>query len=145
MTRKPDFWYRQSGVIPLRQGNSGAEVLLVTSRKGKRWVIPKGIVEPGLSAAESALHEAWEEAGVKGKIRHAAVGSYHYHKWGRACSVAVFVLDVEEEADSWPEDNWRKRKWFSPSDAAAMVREEDLRELILSSDLPRRVGGQEVQ
>ena len=110
------------------------EVLLVTSRKGKRWVIPKGIVEPGLSAAESAVHEAWEEAGVKGRIRCSAVGSYLYDKWGRSCSVAVFILDVDEEVDTWPEGNIRRREWVSPAEAASRVREEDLRAIILGLD-----------
>ena len=130
LKEKPDYWYRQSGVIPLRHGDAGAEVLLVTSLKGKRWIIPKGIVEPGMSAAESALREAWEEAGVRGTIRPNAVGSYRYRKWGKVCSVAVFVLDVEEVLETWPEHRLRERRWHAPLEAAAKMREEELRDLI---------------
>ena len=86
---KPDHWYRQSGVIPLRCKGKKTEVLLVTSRGGKRWIIPKGIIEPGLSAGESALREAWEEAGAQGDLRSGAAGSYRYRKWGGVCTVAV--------------------------------------------------------
>ena len=57
---KPSNWYRQSAVIPYRLTDrtgtdfSAVEILLITSRKRKRWVIPKGIVEPYLSPLESA-------------------------------------------------------------------------------------------
>jgi phosphohistidine phosphatase len=64
MRNKPDYFYRQSGVIPVRKTDEGVEVLLVRSRSGRRWVIPKGIVEPCLSPAASAPKEAEEEAGV---------------------------------------------------------------------------------
>ena len=51
----PDWIYRQSAVLPYRQGPDGLEVLLVTSRKRSRWVLPKGIVEPGLTAPQFLL------------------------------------------------------------------------------------------
>ena len=45
--------YRQSGVIPFRRRGAAIEILLITSRSGKRWVVPKGSVEPDLTPAES--------------------------------------------------------------------------------------------
>ena len=62
----PAWMYRQSAVIPYRKRPNGLEVLLVTSRKGTRWVLPKGVVEPGMTPAASAAREALEEAGIRG-------------------------------------------------------------------------------
>ena len=58
----PDGALRQAAALPVRDG----AVCLVTSRNGKRWVAPKGCLEPGKTAAEIALQEAWEEAGLAG-------------------------------------------------------------------------------
>jgi ADP-ribose pyrophosphatase YjhB (NUDIX family) len=94
--------YRQSAVIPYRRGPSGLEVLLVTSRKGTRWVLPKGVVEPDLSPAASAANEALEEAGVSGAIDAEPLGTDQYRKWGGICTVQVFAMEVEEEVADWP-------------------------------------------
>jgi 8-oxo-dGTP pyrophosphatase MutT (NUDIX family) len=122
-------------VIPLRRRGGKAEVLLVTSRKGKRWVIPKGVIDEGSSPAESAAREAWEEAGIRGVLSKGEAGCYRYEKWGGVCTVRVFLLTVEEEADRWPESGTRKREWLGIEEAAARIDEEDLRGLI------RTVGG----
>jgi 8-oxo-dGTP pyrophosphatase MutT (NUDIX family) len=54
MTKEmPDWWYRQSAVVPYRRGTNGLEVLLITSRKRKRWVLPKGVIEPDMTPSAS--------------------------------------------------------------------------------------------
>jgi 8-oxo-dGTP pyrophosphatase MutT (NUDIX family) len=126
----PDHFYRQSGVIPLRRRAGKAEVLLVTSRKGKRWVIPKGVIDEGCSPADSAAREAWEEAGIRGTLSKEETGRYRYEKWGGVCTVQVFLLAVEEEADRWPESGTRQREWFGVEEAASRIDEDDLRLLI---------------
>ena len=105
-------------------------MLLVTSRKGKRWVIPKGVIDEGSSPAESAAREAWEEAGIRGTISKRESGRYRYEKWGGVCTVRVFLLAVEEEADQWPESGIRRREWLGSEEAAARIDEEGLRLLI---------------
>lgn len=105
-------------------------MLLVTSRSGKRWIVPKGIVERELTPAESAAKEAWEEAGVLGVLSPDPIGSYRYAKWGGTCTVEVFVLDVEEAADQWPEPH-RRRRWVGAAEAAEALREPELRALVL--------------
>ncbi|MBE0617967.1 MAG: NUDIX hydrolase [Proteobacteria bacterium] len=129
MAEVPPWFYRQSGVISVRREDGRTEVLLVTSRKGKRWVIPKGVVEPGLTPAASAAKEAWEEAGVRGTLRPEPLGTYRYWKWGGRCTVEVFLLEVESVAESWPEEH-RTRRWSSPAEAAEAVREPALQALI---------------
>lgn len=128
---KPEWFYRQSGVIPYRMRQGGVEVALVTNRRNRRWVIPKGIVEPGLSAADSALVEAWEEAGLRGVLQPEPIGEYRYAKWGGECTVQVFLLAVAEETGDWPEAGIRRREWLSPEAAAARVREPELASMIV--------------
>lgn len=123
--------YQQSAVIPYRIVDKQIEVMLVTSRKGTRWVVPKGLLEPEMTPAESAANEAWEEAGVRGEVNDEPVGHFTYDKWGGTCEVDVYLMHVTEERDAWLED-FRTRQWFSLDDAAAKVREKELREMISS-------------
>jgi 8-oxo-dGTP pyrophosphatase MutT (NUDIX family) len=117
---------RQAAAIPFK----GGQVCLVTSRSGKRWVIPKGCLEPGMTAGEIALKEAWEEAGLSGVLQPEPVGSYVYDKSGFTCHVTVFYMQVTTAADDWPERGLRDRCWLTPGHAMARVEEQGLRELI---------------
>ena len=89
---------RQAAVIPLRNG----QVCLVSSRSGKRWVVPKGCMEPGKTTGEIALQEAWEEAGLVGLLQHEPIGSYVYEKDGFTCHVIVFLLMVTDAVERVP-------------------------------------------
>jgi len=126
----PDWIYRQSAVLPYRQGPDGLEVLLVTSRKGSRWVLPKGIVEPGLTAPQSAAKEAREEAGVEGQVGAESLGSYRYRKWGGTCEVEVFPMAVRVVKDAWPEMQTRRREWMTLCEASKRVNETKLKEIV---------------
>ena len=107
------------------------EVLLVSSRKKTRWVVPKGIQEPDLSAAESAAKEAWEEAGARGEVDPSPLGQYQYEKWGGVCTVDVFAMRVTElVGDEHWEESHRDRKWMSPKAAANVLRETDLQTMV---------------
>jgi 8-oxo-dGTP pyrophosphatase MutT (NUDIX family) len=131
-TKKPIYYFSQSGVIPFRYKKGKLEILLITSMGGKHWIIPKGIIEPDLSAAESAQEEAFEEAGVKGKIIQKCIGEYEYSKWGGICNVKVFPFAVEKILDDYPESNLRKRKWVIIHKAVSLVDIKELGELIKS-------------
>lgn len=131
MTLKPAWFYQQSGVIPTRENRGSLEVLLISNRKGTRWVIPKGVVEPGLDAAESASKEAWEEAGIRGTLSSLPLGAYRYPKWSGTCTVEVYRMDVFHVARTWPEAKDRKRQWLPPEDASLLVQEAELRAMIL--------------
>jgi len=117
---------RQAAAIPVRRGR----VCLVTSSSGGRWVVPKGHLEPGKTAGQIALQEAWEEAGVTGVLLPEPIGSYLYTKYGNTYHVIVFGMEVTEAADDWPERSLRQRAWLDPADALARVQEKGLRELI---------------
>jgi 8-oxo-dGTP pyrophosphatase MutT (NUDIX family) len=117
---------RQAAAIPIR----GGRICLVTSSSGKRWVIPKGNFEPGKTACEIALQEAWEEAGLTGVLQREPVGSYLYQKYGSTHHVLVFVLHVSEEGERWPEEGVRRRHWYRPSEALARLDDPGLRDIV---------------
>jgi len=127
----------QIGALCWRRHGKGHEVLLITSRDTGRWIIPKGWLIDGLTAAGSALREAWEEAGIEGAADDSALGFFAYRKGldqNRAvpCVVEVFALKVDRLTDRYPEKGQRRRKWFRPEKAARKVDEPDLRQLILA-------------
>lgn len=122
-------WILQAAAIPLHQGR----ICLVTSSSGKRWVIPKGVIDTGQTAVETALQEAWEEAGLAGVLRPEPVGSYFYEKYGGTCQVAVFLMDVTEVADQWPEQLLRERVWLPVREAVQRIDEAGLRKIIRSA------------
>ena len=113
----------QAAALPVRAGL----ICLVTSRSGRRWVIPKGMIDPGHTPAMTAATEAWEEAGLTGDLSAEPVGRYGYEKWNTPHEVAVFVLTVRTEAAHWPERGDRRREWVTPEEAARRVDEPELK------------------
>lgn len=105
------------------------EILLITSRSSGNWIVPKGMVDPGYTPAEAASQEAFEEAGVKGRIEE-ALGAYRYVKWAQTCEVQVFSLRVEVVLDSWQEEGSRTRRWVPAGKAAELVRQPELARLL---------------
>ena len=125
---------QQYAVLPWRWAQ-GIEILLITSRESRRWVIPKGWPVPGHGGAESAAQEAYEEAGVRGQVMEKAVGHYDYKKRLRGGGkkrfrVDVFAMEVTEVLDLWPEAHERTRQWLSPHEAASHVNEPELAAII---------------
>jgi len=127
----PEHFYRQSAALPFRHDRGSLEILLITSRRKKRWVIPKGVVELDLDPATSAAREALEEAGIEGELSSRSIGSYQYEKWGGTCSVEVFSMAVETTYNAWPE-SYRDRHWLDPVEAADRVNEPALKKIILA-------------
>ncbi|NBB65420.1 NUDIX domain-containing protein [Pseudomonas sp. ODNR1LW] len=126
---------RQVAALPWRFGVSGLEILMVTSRETRRWVIPKGGRMTGKTDAEAAAQEAVEEAGVRGAISPASFGHFRYSKIVRSGDlrtyvVAVYPLEVLIQLGDWPEAHQRERRWMTQEDAAAAVNEPDLAQLI---------------
>lgn len=131
MSKVPDHFFVQSAVVPYRMRSDVVEILLITSRKGKRWVIPKGVKEPELSPQASAAQEALEEAGIAGSVSSQPIGRYKYAKWGGVCRVAVFAMAVDTIHEQWQE-SYRRREWVCVEEAAERVEETALKRLIRS-------------
>ena len=127
--------------MPYRHAGDALHILLVTSRGSGRWVLPKGNIDPGLTASAAVAKEAEEEAGVRGRLSPAPIGRYRYDKLlddgtSRPIDVDVFALAVTEELATWKEDGQRERQWFAQPDAAAAIDEPDLKLLIRAFRLP---------
>jgi 8-oxo-dGTP pyrophosphatase MutT (NUDIX family) len=126
----------QHGALPYRVGRDGAvEILLVTSRGTRRWIIPKGWPIKGLKPAKSAAREAYEEAGVRGAIGSKAIGSFVYDKGLEdgvtvPCEVGVFPLKVERQHKTWPERHERETRWCGPEEALDLLDDRGLRDVV---------------
>ena len=127
----------QYGALPYRfTPDAALEILVVTTRETRRWIVPKGWPIKGLRPPKAAAREAFEEAGVTGRIGVKPVGAFTYDKAldeaGRlaTCEVTVFPLLVERQNGDWPERAERETQWVSPSVAAELVSEPDLKRLV---------------
>lgn len=128
----------QYAALPFRLKDGRFEILLIRSRETRRWVIPKGWPMRGRKPHRAAQREAYEEAGVVGRIGKVEIGRYLYPKrladgTSVPCEVAVFPLPVARRRRRWPERAERgKGRWMPPAKAAAAVRETGLSAIILS-------------
>ncbi len=126
----------QFGALPWRISEGGMrEIMLLTTRESRRWMIPKGWPMKGLKPAEVASQEAFEEAGLIGQIvGKRPIGGFHYQKQltkkERLCQVRVFSYRVERQLDDWPEKGQRDTRWFEASEAAMLVEEVGLAGII---------------
>jgi 8-oxo-dGTP pyrophosphatase MutT (NUDIX family) len=122
----------QYAALPWRIGAGGKhEVMLLTSRETRRWVIPKGWPMKGKKPAQAAAREAYEEAGLIGEIvGKRPIGSYHYSKSTKQgdilCEVQVYLLRVEKQLEDWPEKRERMTAWFDAAKASEFVDERAL-------------------
>ncbi len=126
----------QAGALPFRRGPEGLRILLITSRDTGRWVIPKGNVEPGQTAAEAAARETYEEAGVLGQVTDIPLGIYTYGKRQRSgvvvpATVEVYPLEFSTQLKKWPERKQRRLRWMTVPKAAGLVAEPGLSLLLL--------------
>lgn len=125
----------QYGALPWRMREDGVQILLVTSRRTRRWIIPKGWPVEGCKPTDAAMREAEEEAGVTGLIDKVPAGQFRYMKVLRngvelPCRVEVFPLEVTEESPDWDEMDARERRWCSVAEAVAAVLEPQLKMMI---------------
>ena len=121
----------------LRKGK--LQVLMITSRGSKRWIVPKGWPMDGRTPAASAVQEAWEEAGVRGQSDGRCLGIFSYSKEAEdlgalPCLAMVYAVQVEALADDYPEAGQRERKWMSRKKAARLVDEPELARILRDFD-----------
>lgn len=143
MAKRPDTLFsgafrQQSAALCFRYKGGGPEieVLIVTSRGSRNWIIPKGWPVKKKTLAQSAAVEAWEEAGVRGKVLERPIGRYTYLKvldGGEVvpCIVDVFQIEAETVHDRFKELGQRVIAWVSPVEAARRVREIELKSLLI--------------
>jgi len=130
---------KQIGALPYVETESGLLVLLITTRGLGRWTIPKGWPKPGLTGAEMAAREAFEEAGVTGEVGPRPIADFRYIKrlhafsWAR-CQVEVYPLRTNCQHLVWPERASRRSIWLTPDEGAAKVRQRQLSRLLRGID-----------
>lgn len=131
----------QVAALCYRMTDAGHEILLVTSRGRGNWILPKGWPKKAVSSAQTALEEAFEEAGVKGHVCETPMGSFHYDKSTKGelvlrCQASVYAIKVVEICDEFPEKGDRQIIWATPEKAAKMVCEPELAKFLLRFKLP---------
>lgn len=116
--------------IPYRLTENGPELLLVTSRKKRDWIFPKGNVDGADTPRVTAEKEAWEEAGVSGILSEKRVGQYVRPRGGERKIIAVYLMQVDKTEKDWPEKSIRNRKWVPLERAAKYLEREPLLNLL---------------
>lgn len=114
------------------------EVLMISSPHRTDLVFPKGGWEDDETVLEAACREALEEAGVKGILRECPIGEWEFRSKSRkelcdmegGCKGLMFALEVTEELETWPEQEYRDRKWLNTKDAFEFCRYEWMREAL---------------
>jgi hypothetical protein len=109
---------RQVAAIPVRvTGGGELQVMLITSRTTKRFIVPKGWPIKHKSGRKAAAIEARDEAGIIGRALKAAAGSYRYWKRLDAgfvlVEVTAYLLAVEKVMEDWKESQARARVWLA--------------------------------
>ncbi len=128
----------QIAALPVRFEDGKPEIMLVTSRETKRWVIPKGWPMKGKKNWAAAAQEAREEAGVIGKTLKRPVGEFYYFKRRAThfdlCRVEVYLLGYEKRLEAYREKGQREARWFPLEEAAEAVEEPGLAALLHDLD-----------
>jgi 8-oxo-dGTP pyrophosphatase MutT (NUDIX family) len=120
----------QVAVLAVSSKRAG-QILLVTSRNSKSWSLAKGNIDRALGPVETARKEAFEEAGVRGRMMTAPVGTYAHRKSaGGRFRVKVFKMHVQKQLSTWPERKERRRRWVSVKVALKLISNPSLRRLI---------------
>jgi phosphohistidine phosphatase len=121
----------QAAAIPFRETTAGTLEVLITRREDKqKWGIPKGIIDPGHDAHDTVRIESEEEAGIAGRISQQPIGSYDHHKWGTVCHIQVYLMRVTQEFPTYLEQEFRERKWIPHQEAAGLMGQKPVRELM---------------
>ena len=125
----------QYAALPWRLSNGSLEILLVTTRNTRRWIVPKGWPIPHRPPPECAAREAYEEAGVVGKVAAEPLGAFTYRKLLKSgetvtCNVEVFPLAVARQRRAWPEKRARQTDWCSVEEALSRIAEPGLRRIV---------------
>jgi phosphohistidine phosphatase len=116
--------HQQAAVIPYRIRKERVEVALVTTSRGKGWIVPKGSIDDGERPRDAAIREAEEEAGLRGIVARKPLGRYRHVNGNGPCRVDVYLMRVTNVLEHWLEDKLRRRRWMRIRDAAACLREE---------------------
>jgi len=126
---------RQAGALPYALVDGRMAFLLVTSRRTGRWIFPKGAIEPGMTAWDSAALEAEEEAGVQGIIDVEPIGSYRASAGSDGSTLVdidIYPMQVQIQLESWKEMDQRLRHWAILPEVRRLLADPALSRLAVS-------------
>lgn len=113
----------QAAAVCYRIGRKGIEFLLVQTRN-RRWTFPKGGIELGLTYAQAAALEAFEEAGVHGRIEQVSFARYVRRKPHAAANIVIHAHLCEVLRLGPPQESNRNPTWFLPEIAKRRLQEK---------------------
>lgn len=122
---------KQYGVIPYTTKKNRVKLILITSRINGLWIFPKGNPIKNKTIFETAEQEAFEEAGIRGKVQKKQPYSFSYSHRNKEYEVTLFPMKVETILDDWPEQRERERKTVSIEKALSMITLDNLRQCLL--------------
>jgi 8-oxo-dGTP pyrophosphatase MutT (NUDIX family) len=127
--------FKQFAALPYRTSDANLKILLITTRKKRRWSVPKGWPMKRRKPHETAATEAYEEAGVRGAVARKQIGQFKKRRMKKKrsvlCAVGIFPLQVKRTQQNWPEKFERSRIWVAPREAARLVNKRGLRRAIM--------------
>lgn len=122
---------RQYGAIPYLYVGGKLRVVLITSRTNRNWIFPKGRRIPGMSRSDSALQEALEEAGLRGRRagrRKFRAAIERPDK--KTIDLTLYPMKVDRMLKRWPEDRQRRRVVVSVARAEKLLAFAELKTLL---------------
>jgi 8-oxo-dGTP pyrophosphatase MutT (NUDIX family) len=119
----------QASAVPFRRRRGRLEFCLITTSRGN-WIFPKGIVDPGETCVETALKEAFEEAGLHGRIVGDPLGAFELAKFGKTFEVVTLLMEVQRCDTRWMEQQMRQRRWVVADEARLLLKSPHLCELL---------------
>jgi ADP-ribose pyrophosphatase YjhB (NUDIX family) len=124
-----------AGGIVFRHGEKGVEILLIQDAKD-RWTIPKGHIEEGETAQQTAKREIGEEAGLKDVEIHGWLGKIHF-RYRRIdklvlMTTQIYLVKAKGDTNAIQKEEWMNGiKWFRFHDALDAIEYEDIGKLML--------------
>ena len=115
----------QLGILPYIKKKKDMEIYLVTSRQKGEWILPKGQEEKELGKRQVALLEAYEEAGLLGKIKSNSYVDLSVYRRGRKVTMRIFPMKVTKILKQWPESHERKRKLIKLKKAKKLMKNQN--------------------
>ncbi len=123
------------GVVWRKDSNGKVEILLIQDAKD-RWTIPKGHIEEGETAKETAKREITEETGLQEMTMQSWLGKINF-RYRRQQSLVlmtteIFLVEAKGDTNDIKPEEWMKGiKWFSANEALDKIEYEDIGKIIL--------------
>jgi 8-oxo-dGTP pyrophosphatase MutT (NUDIX family) len=123
------------GVVFRRDAENGIEILLIQDAKD-RWTIPKGHIEEGETAQQTAKREIGEEAGLTDTDVLGWLGKIHF-RYRRVdklvlMTTQIYLVRAKGDTNAIKKEEWMNGiKWFTFHDALDAIEYEDIGKLML--------------